>query len=350
MDKNKDDSLLVIRLSAMGDVAMTVPVLLSLLRLNPQLRLLILSRPFFVPIFRDLPNTEVFPADFKNNYKGLPGIFKLSKELKHKAISGIADLHNVLRTNILKTFFFGSGVRYVQIDKGRKEKKKLTRWHDKEITRLKSTHERYADVFRRMGYKVELNPQDILRPRTLSETSENWLSKGNKKLIGIAPFAAFEGKMYPLDLMEVVVKQINNTDQYKIILFGGGSKEILVLQRLEGKFEHCLSAAGQLAFDQELDLISNLDLMVSMDSGNGHLAAMFGIPTITLWGITHPYAGFAPYAQPMENSLVADRDQYPLIPTSVYGNKYPGGYEDVMRTIDPNTVVKRILEITSQIA
>ncbi len=347
MDKSKDESLLVIRLSAMGDVAMTVPVLLSLLRLNPQLRLLILTRPFFAPIFRDIPNTEVFKADFKISYKGIPGILKLSKDLKHHLISGVADLHNVLRTKVLKTFFFGSGLPFVQIDKGRKQKKKLTRWRDKDITRLKSTHERYADVFRKMGYKVELNPQDILRRRSLPEASENWLSKGNKKLIGIAPFAAFEGKMYPLDLMEEVIKQVNNTDKYKIILFGGGSKEIPVLQGLEEQFKHCLSAAGQLTFDQELDLISNLNLMVSMDSGNGHLAAMFGIPVLTLWGITHPYAGFAPYAQPPENSLLADRDQYPLIPTSVYGNKYPGGYEDAMSTIDPESVVQRILEITS---
>ena len=62
-----------------------------------------------------------------------------------------------------------------------------------------------------------------------------------------------------------------------------------------------------------------------MDSGNGHLAAMYGIPVITVWGVTHPYAGFAPFLQPEENSITADREQFPLIPTSVYGNKVWGG-------------------------
>jgi len=108
------------------------------------------------------------------------------------------------------------------------------------------------------------------------------------------------------------------------------------------QFESVTNVAGILTFEDELNLISNLDLMISMDSANGHLAAMFGIPVITLWGVTHPYAGFVPFQQPDENQLKADRNKYPLIPTSVYGNKYPPEYENAMATITPSSIVEKI--------
>ena len=102
---------------------------------------------------------------------------------------------------------------------------------------------------------------------------------------------------------------------------------------------------GRLSFADELALISHLDLMLAMDSGNAHLAANYGVPTLTLWGVTHPYAGFAPYGQSEENSLVADRNQYPLVPTSVFGNKYPEGYEKSITTISLQDILRKIATI-----
>jgi ADP-heptose:LPS heptosyltransferase len=103
--------------------------------------------------------------------------------------------------------------------------------------------------------------------------------------------------------------------------------------------------AGKLGLPQELQLISQLDVMLSMDSGNSHIAAMLGVPLVTLWGATHPYTGFKPFEQPLENCLVSDREQYPLLPTSVYGNKKVAGYEAAMRTIKPETVISTIHSI-----
>jgi len=88
-----------------------------------------------------------------------------------------------------------------------------------------------------------------------------------------------------------------------------------------------------------LELISNLDVMLSMDSGNAHIAAMLGVKVITLWGATHPFAGFLPFNQPLETALVSDREKYPLLPTSVYGNKKVAGYEDAMRTISVESIL-----------
>ncbi|WP_297761803.1 glycosyltransferase family 9 protein [uncultured Muriicola sp.] len=342
MVKSNDEHLLVIRLSAMGDVAMTVPVLLALIRTHPKLQITVLTRPFFAPIFKNIPNLNVYTIDVKDKNKGILGLYRLSKELRKIPFTGVADLHNVLRTKILKVFLYGKGLPFVQIDKGRKEKKHLTTWKNKTIKPLKTTHERYADVFRQLGYSIELSPEDVLQSIQPSVSVKKYLGDQTLKTIGIAPFAAFSGKMYPSDLMEGVLKNLDNTKRYKIILFGGGAKEKEVLSQLETKYTHCDNMTAVLSFEDELCLISNLALMVSMDSGNGHLAAMFGVPTLTLWGITHPYAGFAPYGQESDHSILSDREQYPMIPTSVYGNKYPKGYKNVMYTIDPEDVVRKI--------
>lgn len=343
----KRQHLLVIRLSAMGDVAMTVPVLKSLLDSYPELKITVLTKGFFKPIFDGLDNVSVHVADVSGKHKGFFGLWKLYRELRTLNVDAVADLHNVLRSSILKQFFRVTGIPFAQIDKGRKEKKALTASKGKVFSQLKTTHQRYVDVFAQLGYPFSLPSTNFLEKRKISNKTSGFIGSDSGKWLGIAPFAAYSGKMYPLDLMEKVVRQLNETHRYKIFLFGGGLKERELLETWERKYKECTSLIGTLSFTEELALISHLDLMLSMDSGNAHLAALFGVPTITLWGVTHPYAGFYPYGQDANNALMADRNTYPLIPTSIYGNKVPQGYEHVMATIDPSEVLKKVIHLVN---
>lgn len=328
--------ILVIRFSAMGDVAMTVPVLRALIAEHPDLKITVVTRAFFKPFFSNLKNVEVYAADLKGKHKGVLGLYKLSKELKALKFDAVADLHNVLRSKILKLFFAGKKV--VQIDKGRAEKKALT--SGRIFQQLKTTHQRYADVFEQLGYQIDLSNPQFPEKAELTSKLKSFISNSEQKIIGVAPFAAHQSKMYPLEKMEMVVAHLSR--EYNIILFGGGKKEIKILNDLETKYDNVKSVAGKLSLEEELDLISNLDVMLSMDSGNGHLAAMLGKKVITIWGVTHPFAGFAPFNQPEDYALVANREQYPLIPTSVYGNKYPEGYENAAGSISVDEVVSKI--------
>jgi ADP-heptose:LPS heptosyltransferase len=323
----------------MGDVAMTVPVLRALISQNPELKITVVTRAFFKPFFQDLKNVEVYVADLKGKHKGILGLYKLSKELKHIQFSAVADLHNVLRTKILKLFFAGKKV--VQIDKGRTEKKALI--SGKKFQQLKTTHQRYADVFKKLGYSADLSLPDFHVKKVLSPELKRFVANSNYKTIGIAPFAAHKSKMYPLDKMERVIAKLS--ESYNIILFGGGKNEVEVLDAIENKFNKVFSIAGKLNLDEELSIISNLNLMLSMDSGNAHLAAMLGVKVITIWGVTHPYAGFSPFNQPLDYALVADRQAYPLIPTSIYGNKYPEGYENAAGSIAVSKIVSKVESI-----
>lgn len=336
--------LLVIRLSAMGDVAMTVPVLDIITQHYPEVKLTMLSKPFFKPLFEAIPNLNFYEADVKGKHKGLTGLWRLANELNALQIDAVVDLHNVLRSNILKLFFRFKGIPVVQMNKGRKEKKALTRKTNKILKPLTSTHQRYANAFKQLGFPIALSPYQFPDKKKLPPKITEVVGSTSEKWTGIAPFAAYKSKTYPLELMEEVIAVLHKTKACKLILFGGGREEVTLLQQWADKYENVVNAAGIFSFEEELALISNLDLMVAMDSGNAHLAAMYGIETITLWGVTHPFAGFYPFQQHKENALLSDRKKYPQIPTSVYGNTYPEGYEDVMRSIPKERLIAKIME------
>ena len=330
--------IVVIRLSAMGDVAMTVPVIKALANQYPQLKITVLTRELYKPFFRDIPTVSVFSARVKDEHKGVLGLNKLAKQLKAQSIDAIADLHNVLRTNILK--FFLSGYPFIQINKGREEKKALTT--GKIFKQLKTTHQRYADVFEQLGFPVDLSNPTFPEKVKLSFELQNIINgiEPKMKIIGIAPFAAHMGKMYPLNLMEQVIEILSK--DYKIVLFGGGKHESKILDGIEMTYQNVKNIADKTSLDEQLDIVSNLDLMLSMDSANAHIAAMLGIKVITIWGVTHPYAGFEPFNQPSDYALTADRNQFPKIPTSVYGNAYPESYKDAAGSITPETIINKI--------
>ncbi len=331
----------------MGDVAMTVPVIKRVTERFPDLKITFLTRRFFAPLFEELPNVQVYEAEVHDRHKGVAGLRRLSHELQELGIDAVADLHNVLRSNILKVFFQMANVPVKQINKGRAEKKALTRKNNKLLKPLKTTHERYAEVFAKLGFPIDLSEPVFLPRQKISRTVKELAGEEPRKWLGIAPFAQHESKVYPGDLMQEVLLKLEKEENLKVFLFGGGAKECGILKNWEQQYSNAVSLAGKVSFAEEVAFISNLDAMLAMDSGNGHMAANFGVPVITMFGLTHPFTGFAPFGQPSSNWILPDLEKYPAIPTSIYGKNIPGGYEEVMRSIPPQTVVQKVKEVLS---
>ncbi|HLP63344.1 glycosyltransferase family 9 protein [Flavobacterium sp.] len=336
----------VIRLSAMGDVAMTVPVILALTRQYPKVKITVVSRPFFKPIFERIPNVQFLSVHTQHQHKGLLGLFRLYRDLRTLKIDQIADLHNVLRSKVIRNLFALSGKKVAFTDKGRAEKKALTSLKNKVFQPVKHMIERHVETFAQLGYTIDMSRPNFLTKEPIPFKAQKMLGEKTHKWIGIAPFAHYESKTYPFDLMEKVVDELAKNQSTQIVFFGG-KQDTESIKRLIKNHTNCFVFAGVISFEEELQLISNLDVMLSMDSGNAHLSALYGIPTITLWGATHPYTGFAPYQQPLENCLVSDREKYPLLPTSIYGNKKIEGYQDAMRTIKVEDVVAKVNTVLS---
>ena len=325
----------------MGDVAMTVPVLRALAQQYPEVKITVISRPFFQPLFESIPNVNFFAFDALGKHKGVLGLLQLYWDLKPLQIDFFADLHNVLRSTFIRSRFAVRGTKVAATDKGRAEKKALTRLESKTLRPLPSVFERHANVFKQLGFPIDLSQPTFAPKQKLDDQVLNLIVDKNKILIGIAPFAQYDSKVYPLDLMKEVVNELSKNKDYYLLLFGS-KQEVSVLEEIARNIDNAIVVAGKLSFNQELQVISHLNLMLSMDSGNAHLAAIYGVPVVTLWGATHPFAGFSPFHQPIENGLTSDREQFPFLPTSVYGNKKVAGYEEAMRTISVESILSKI--------
>jgi ADP-heptose:LPS heptosyltransferase len=337
------EHILVIRFSALGDVAMAVPVIKNLLAQNPDLEITFLSNPFVAPFFKDIERLSFYGINVKD-YKGIAGIYKLSKKIKAEiAFDAIADLHNVLRTKLLR--FFLANKNTAVIDKGRKEKKQLTKPSNKNLHPLKTSFERYADVFLKLGLQIQLQKEMGITALQPTISLLPFEKNGNEKIIGIAPFAKHHAKMYPLHKMVEVIKMLLCYDDYKILLFGTASE---MTQLDYSLFNHLtiFSMAGKLSFADELNVISQLDVMLSMDSANMHLASLYNVPVVSLWGGTHPYLGFYGWGQAEKNILQID---LPCRPSSVFGNRSCPVHGDAgcMQDITPEMVVEKVEQALS---
>ena len=306
--------LLVIRFSALGDIAMSVPVVYDLATQYPDLEITMLSREMARPLFERMPNNVHFlAADLKGRHKGLFGLWRLWRDAHLSDFDYIADFHDVLRTWWLRTEGCLRRKKVAKIDKGRKGKKALTRAKNKVLVQQASSFERYAKVLEQLGFPII--PQFVKLDysafcETQKATNETW--------VGIAPFAKHQAKVYPLEKMELVIKALSEREGTTIFLFGGGKEENEQIKILCAKYNHLRPAQNQHGLKGELALMGQLDVMLSMDSANMHLASLVGTPVVSIWGGTHPYAGFLGWNQKPQDCVQLELS---CRPCSVYGNK-----------------------------
>lgn len=347
-------TVLLTRFSALGDVAMTVPVVYSACRCYPQTRFVFVTRPAMTSIFVDAPaNLTVLGADVKKDYNGIAGLSRLASELVDRCHPDIyVDLHNVLRTKMLAVLLKLRGVPSARIFKPRAKRRALTRRHNKVMLPLISQRARYREAFFKAGLPLTDQFNGLYNGRSKADPvvfaaitppkpeGEMW--------IGIAPFAAHEGKVYPPEMMEKVLARIQQDvdggKRIRVFLFGGGESEQAVLGRWAAEYSCAVSLAGKrYGFAVELALLNHLDIVVTMDSANMHLAAIAGAPVLSIWGATHPYCGFKGWRQ-----TDADTVQLPLDcrPCSVFGNKpCHRGDHLCMTAINPELIYKKIFKV-----
>lgn len=341
--------LLLIRFSALGDVAMLVPVVASLMKQYPDIHVTVLSKPFARSLFEGLsPNVSFMSADLKKDYQGLSGLNALYRRLAAKNFTAVADMHDVLRTKYLRFRFHLCGFHVAHIDKHRKGKQLLCSEKNKVKVQQPTSFENYAAILAKLGYPVSLEFHSIFGEKGGNLRQLMPLIGEKKKFqrwIGIAPFAAHKGKIYPLAKMEQTIEQlIKAYPSCRIFFFGGGGKERETLDSWAKRYANCTNASAVLGgMRNELILMSHLDVMISMDSGNMHLASLVGTKVVSIWGATHPYAGFMGWNQSEENAVQLDMA---CRPCSVYGNKpcLRGDYA-CMNDICPEMIVAKIKQL-----
>jgi len=333
--------VLVTRFSAMGDVAMVASLLRELQAQHRGLEIVMVSRLHFAAFFEDIPNLIFHPIFPEEQHKGPKGLWRLFQELKKYKIDYVADLHNNIRSKILTLFFKTAGYRLAILDKGRQHKKDLIRRRNKVFTPLRPTIERYADVFRSLGFSIKLDNKLKKKDRPIPLNYADILPLFEKN-IGVAPFAQHPYKVWKLDNWEQVFRSFPT---YRFFIFGGGRQEQETAANWSQRFANVHSTIGSsLGVQGELNLISHLDLMMSMDSSGMHMASLVGSRCLSIWGATHPYAGFLGYGQSIQDCIQVE---HPNRPSSIYGNKscLCDGVEAI-DMVTPEMVISKLKQAT----
>jgi ADP-heptose:LPS heptosyltransferase len=336
---------LIIRLSAMGDVAMTIPVCYSAATANPSVEFTILTQKSLLPLFINPPSNLHLIALEKAD-KPLFRFLKFASKLaaSHTGFDAALDLHNVIRSRIITSLFRLNGRQVFTLDKLRAEQRQLTRKPPKTLQPLRPVIQRYEDVFHNAGFQFNLTFNSLFDyspppplPRDIPEKKGLW--------IGIAPFAKHRGKIYPPKMMKQVVEMLTlRHDGMTVFLFGGGETERTMFELWTADCPRTVNIAGRhSSLSEELSLISRLDLMLCMDSANMHFASLAGVRAVSVWGATHPAAGFYGYRQ---HQKLAIQTTMPCRPCSIYGNRpcYRGDYA-CMDSITPEEIYQSIIKL-----
>lgn len=330
------NSVLIIRFSALGDILMTVPLVESLARTYPETDFYVVSRPYVASIFGRLPDNVHFRGLNPRNYSGLLGLLRMWRELQSWARPNyLCDLHDVLRTKVLRTLAWMSGVVVTHTCKDRAARKRFL--HQRPVVQMMSVFDRHMASFARLGFPI--------KPTEPQQANVNVISKHR---IGIAPFAAHKGKIYPLHLMKQVVRILAERG-WQVYLFGAGPEEKTLMSQWEMiinaavKRPNVHSMVGVLPdMAAELDFIATLDVMLTMDSGNMHLAALTDVRIISIWGATHPRGGFLPWQRTDKDCI--QKSELHCRPCSIFGNKECRFGDYRCLHFSPELIIRRICE------
>jgi ADP-heptose:LPS heptosyltransferase len=343
--------ILVLRFSAMGDVVLLVPVIKALIAAYDDVEVTVVTRPKFASFFTDIERVIPYPADVDYTYTGILGMRDLFGKLMRKASYDVViDMHDHMRTIILRSLFKLFGVKVVVFEKGRPDKKQFTRRENKNTQPLPHTVERYRQAFVQAGFdKVRLDEgppyfpvKDAARDQVSAWLQEQSLQK-QTSWIGVAPFAAHTSKVWPEANYFAVIEQWLARHKARFFLFGG-EKDIKFFESVRARFPNdVVIVAGALKIKQELALMQMLDLMICVDSSNMHLAALSGTRLLSIWGGTDPDVGFGPFKYGDDSILQISREVLPCRPCSVYGTeKCLRGDFACLTFIKPDDVVKRM--------
>lgn len=333
-------NVLITRFSALGDVAMTIPIVYPVCVANPKVNFVFVTRQNQASMFVNCPaNLNVLGIDM-NKYKGVTGPIRLARNLHLRYnFDAYADLHDVIRTWLMTMVLKRKHVMIATIDKGRKEKKALVK--GKTHSQLKTTHERYRDVFEKLGLRTGDSFNSIADYGEPLDSPIVPAKGDDEKWIAIAPFSLHQGKTYPFEQMQLVIAEISRWKNCHIFLMGGGKEERDAFDPIMRQHSNVLSLPHiKHSFSDELALMSHCDVMLTMDSANMHLASLVGLPVVSVWGATHPACGFMGWHQALRDTVQLDLD---CRPCSVFGNKKCrfGDYH-CMHDISPDMIIDKV--------
>lgn len=316
---NHIEKILIIRLSSLGDIVLTTPVIKSVKQKFPQSKIFFLTKSQYQDLLKSDPNIfSLIKFDPVKKHKGILGFLKLVKELKTFNFDLVVDLHANLRSFFIR-HLLKTGIK-IKYDK---------RWWARfllvhfKFLKAKSTHtvDSYLERLKKIGVNsFEKDPKIFLDQESENFLKDFLIEKKIEKddiVVGIHPGARWETKRWIEEKFAKVCQILNQKAELKIILFGD-QKDQEVIERISSQIEdQKLFKAVNLPLNKFMSLIKRCDCFITNDSGPMHIASALGVPVVAIFGPTHPRLGFSPMGS--ENIVLTANVK--CSPCSLHGEK-----------------------------
>ncbi len=316
----------------MGDVAMSLHAINALRTDYPSLKIVIVTKERFARFYEGISGTVVLTIPQKAAFSDLAA---LVRKLKTMNIGYVADIHNTIRGKFIRFALRLSGAKVACLDKMRPERRKLLREKASSPSPLRHNVLRFCDVFARLGFPVH-----VPEVRRIHKAVPAVFGTKDGKWAGFAPFASTRMKIYPEEGRVKLISMLSR-DYGKVFIFTGPGKEKEFADRMQACYPNVVPVFGKTDLQGEIDLMSSLDVMITMDSSAMHMASLTGVPVVSVWGSTHPAAGFSAYGSRPEISAV--QLDLPCRPCSVFGKGtcLTGDYR-CLRDITPEMIMEKV--------
>ncbi|MCU0325258.1 MAG: glycosyltransferase family 9 protein [Spirosomaceae bacterium] len=304
---------LIIRFSSIGDIILTSPVVRCIKQQIPNAEVHFVTKKQYGGLLENNPNIDkYFLLDKSLNL--------LIKNLKSENYDFIIDLHNNLRTSIIK---FRLGVKSYSFDKLNWQKWLLVNF---KINTMPNKHivDRYLETVSDFGVKNDNKGLDFFIPKNIS----NPLSLEPNSYVAFAIGGQHNTKKLP---NHKIIELCSKIDK-KIVLLGGKEDELNGAEIVKQVGEKVINFCGKCSLNQSAEIVRHADYVISHDTGMMHIAAALKKKTISIWGNTIPEFGMYPYQTEFK---VIENKQLGCRPCSKIGyEKCPKGHFKCMQDLD----------------
>jgi heptosyltransferase-2 len=321
--------ILIVRLSSLGDILLTTPLIRSLKKESPQTEIHFLLREEYRDVLVNNPNISKL-LTLKREYP----ILKTKAMISENNYNLVIDLQNNFRSENLTT---GLSCPKVKFKKLSWQKLLLVKFKINKLKDAGTIPERYAATIE--GFKLDNEGLDLF---TRNKASEILIERNN--LIGFCPGSRHFTKMWLKEhYIELGNKLIGSG--FKVALFGGKDDQ-KTCEEISSNISECVNLCNDNVIHQTAADMKMCRVIVCNDSGLMHAACAVKVPVIAIFGSTVKEFGFVPYRS---KNLILENKSLTCRPCSHIGrSSCPKHHFKCMKEITPQLVFNSVLNFINQ--
>lgn len=333
--------ILVVRLSSIGDIILTTPLLRSLKKAFPNAGITFIIKKQYSELLKDSPYIDEL-ITFDQN-QGKAGLRRIREQLKVQHFDLYIDIHKNWRS-----FYLRMGLRNARITSYSKLifKRSMLVWFKINLYgEVRPVYERYFDSVRDFGISYDGQGTEIVFPETAMQNVRHLLDEAGydfrRPLVIICPSATYFNKRWkPEGFIETARYLVREKSAF-VVIHGGKEDKPLCSMISTAIGDGSGSMAGRLSLSESAALLKTANLVIANDSGLLHLAQSQKTPVIGIYGSTTRELGYFPLA---EQSTVIET-KLSCRPCTHNGLNYcPRKHFRCMNDINAETVIKAAMQ------